>query len=309
MALPSLYKKTGWLVLKILVSLVILGLIFRSIDLSKVLLQLRNLDFGILALSALVTILLMLVRTLRWRMIIRFFKSSLPLGSSVIYVVIATAFSYVTPGKVGEFVRAKYLVDDTKMSYARALGTVLVDKLFDLFVLLVISGVSATYLLELFGMDLGLPLTWLAVASSAIGVATLVAFLPWFWGSARLLPFSYGRRLSRFVLSRSVFARASLLSVLIWLGLGLQAYLVLISLAGPSADYLTVLAAVSLMTIFSMIPISFGGIGVRELVAVKFFSYMGVAPETSVIFSLLYSFISSGAVAILGAVLYTAHKK
>lgn len=67
--------------------------------------------------------------------------------------------------------------------------------------------------------------------------------------------------------------------------------------------------AVPLMALSSQLPISFGGIGVRELVAVYLFSTIGIAAEKSAAFSLIYTFVSFIVPAIIGAFLYLKLKR
>src|SRR3989338_11225922 len=118
------------------------------------------------------------------------------------------------------------------------------------------------------------------------------------------IPEKYRNKLNFF----SEFNRSHLsslcISAAIWLFISAAAFFVLKSMDIPSVSLLIVMIAVPLMALSSQLPISFGGVGIRELVAIYLFSIIGIATEKSAVFSLMYTFVSFVVPAIIGAVLY-----
>ena len=57
---------------------------------------------------------------------------------------------FVTPGRLGEFVKAVYLKSDKGLSLSKGMSSVLVDRLFDLY-LLIILGLIGIWKFDILG--------------------------------------------------------------------------------------------------------------------------------------------------------------
>jgi len=122
------------------------------------------------------------------------------------------------------------------------------------------------------------------------------------------LPKRYKERFKNINLTRKVFLSSIALSFGIWIVLSIQAFLILNSL-GISTSILIVISIVPLMALSSIVPFSLGGIGIREIIAISFLLVIGITAEKSAIFSLFYTFISTGVPAIIGGFLHLFYKK
>ena len=89
---------------------------------------------------------------------------------------------------------------------------------------------------------------------------------------------------------------------MIWLLLSFQAYVILL-LLGAKAPMLATIIVVPLMALSQIIPISKGGIGFRELIAIYFLSLIGISAEKSATFSLVYTFAGDVVPGTIGAIL------
>ncbi|MDE1868010.1 MAG: flippase-like domain-containing protein, partial [Thaumarchaeota archaeon] len=70
------------------------------------------------------------VRSFRWIEMLRFMKIKIPVLKNIIIYFTGYAFS-LTPGKVGEGIRSKYLKDSFEVSITRSLPTVLAERYYD----------------------------------------------------------------------------------------------------------------------------------------------------------------------------------
>lgn len=293
---------------KLAISVAILFFIFRIIGLEKAYNEIANANIFYVFVSFIFVFLAILLKSLRWRNIAGLFNAPISIRESLKYTYISLAFGIITPGRVGEFVKAKYLNDKSGIGLMKSLITVTLDKVFDVAALLGFALIGLSF------FDLGIPVS--PVIFIMLLVLYLFFLLAFFFSPEKLVmvakffvPEKYKTKLNFF----SKFNRRHLLSLgfsaLIWLFLSITAFFVLNALSIPSVPLLIVMIAVPLMALSSQLPISFGGVGIRELVAIYLFSAIGIATEKSAVFSLIYTFVSFVVPAIIGTLLYLKIKR
>lgn len=301
-----LKSNTVKLGLKFIVTTVLIYLVFRYVGVEKVYNELYNLNANYIFLAFLFTFPLIFFKAIRWKGIVSIFNTSIRTGTSVIYTLISIAFAIVTPSRLGEFIKVKYLTDKTRIRYLKSFSTVVIDKGFDIIAMVFLGLLGFSFL------DATAKWANLFVAVFFLYLLILVfvflffdkflTFVPYF------LPKKYREGFKKIALTRIIYLKSILISLVIWLILSIQAFLILNSLEVKTSLLITI-TAIPLMALSAIVPISIGGIGVRELIAISFFSLLGVSAEKSAIFSLLYTFISSGIPAIAGAFLHFFYKK
>ena len=291
------------IIVKLTVSAAVLFFIFRIIGLEKLYSELANANIFYVFVSFVFVFLAIFLKSLRWKNIAGLFKAPISIKESLNYTYISLAFGMITPGRVGEFVKAKYLNDKSGIGLVKSLITAALDKAFDVAAML---GLALTGL-SLF--DFGIPappiIFRILLVLYLVILSSLFFFPEKFVVVAKFfVPKKYNNKLDFF----SEFSRVHLLSLglsaLVWLFLSIAAFFVLKALAIPSVSLLMVMIAVPLMALSSQLPISFGGVGIRELVAIYLFSAIRIATEKSAVFSLIYTFVSFIVPAIIGAFLY-----
>jgi uncharacterized protein (TIRG00374 family) len=199
----------------------------------------------------------------------------------------------LTPGRVGDILRVKYLRQDTGASYSDGLASIVVDRICDLYVLLGFVALGVASLSVALAPELA-QITWLGVALAAGG--PLLVLVP---GVADKFMQAVYRRVAKqdsagmgnFLVSlRSQAVRGAALAVpLTALGFGinyLQGWLIVRAMGLP-LSFMDVLAVLSLASLFSLVPVSVSGIGVREMLFSVLFPYLGSTPEGGVGFGLL----------------------
>ena len=294
------------IIFKFLLSAVLLFLIVRWIGAEEIYSALLSVNIYYILISFVFVLLLTLLKSIRWRNIAAAFKANISLADSINYTFISFAFGFVTPGRIGEFIKGKFLADKSKAGYFRSFLTAVVDKIFDLAALLGLAFLGTAFL------DIDMPFSGLLVLPFALYAAILV--LTWLFFNKTLklakyfIPGKYKDSIRLLRITREFYLSSLGMSFLIWAFLSMTAFFVLKALGIAEISLLTVIVAVPLMALSSQIPISLGGIGVRELVAIYFFSIMGVAAEKSAAFSLIYTFVSFAVPAVIGAILYVRAK-
>jgi len=291
---------------KITLSAVVIFLIFRAIGAEEIYAALLSANIYYIAISFALVLQIILLKSIRWRNIAAAFNIKIGLVDSVNYTLISYAFAFITPGRVGEFIKTKYLADKSNAGYFKSFITVAIDKIFDLIALL------GSALLGIVFLDISLPFSDFLIFPFALYAVALVSTFLFFEKALKLakylIPKRYRDNLKVLSIRREFYLTSLGMSFLIWVILSAAAFFILRSLGIFEASLTAVMIAVPLMAFSSQLPISFGGIGIRELAAIYFLSSIGVTPGKSAAFSLIYTFVSFVAPAIIGAVFYARVK-
>ncbi len=80
----------------------------------------------------------------------------------------------------------------------------------------------------------------------------------------------------------------------------MQGFIILRMLGTEALSFWAVLGIVSLMSFSSVIPITIGGLGLREALAAFLLLSFGIAAEKAVLFSLLYTAVSYAPIVAFG---------
>jgi hypothetical protein len=213
----------------------------------------------------------------------------------------------VTPGRVGDALRAQYLRHDQGVGYADGLASVVMDRLCDLYVLAVIAAVGVAR----FSSILVGRLAWVAWGTVALTIlGPLLLLVP---GVAeRLLGKAYaklagarfgkgapiagerqdaGAGLARFLEAlRSNVGPSLAVTIPLTVGAFLINYLQAWLLARAlhlELSFFDLMCLLSIASLLGLLPISVSGVGVRELFFALAFPVLGYAAEQGVSFGLL----------------------
>ena len=252
------------------------------------------------------------VRTLRWGMLLQKKEVTVSQSKLLFLCFIGTFFSSFLPTIVGgDMVRGYYVFRETN-SHEVSFASIIVERLCGLVVVVVIGFGASIYFLSIQG------LTPLIIASFSGCFATFLVLLLVFnqtlvtrlvqplkpmqrWGMIHRMREIYQATLSyRSHLKTIIWCLV--LSFLYELVIIYIHYLLSLALAW-SIPFNVFILAVPVITIVSMFPFSFGGLGVREAATVVFFSQYAISTANAVSISLMSYSIALVAGAI-GGILY-----
>jgi glycosyltransferase 2 family protein len=215
----------------------------------------------------------------------------------------------LTPGRVGDVLRAQYLKHDLDVPYAEGVASVVVDRLCDLYVLVVFVAVGCVRYAQVLAGSLAW-ITWAGVLATAFGPLVLivpgVAEAVLGRAFARLSPEGGAAGLARFLAAvRASVGRPLLVTLPLTVATCsinyLQGWLIALALGLP----LTLIDATCLLAIASLLgllPVSVSGVGVRELFFALAFPMLGFTPAQGVTFGLLVFFVVYLAMVAVGFV-------
>jgi len=132
------------------IGFLLLWLGFRKLDLSEVWVDIMNADYGWLVFGLFFAILSHIVRSLRWNLLINSLGYKTRLSSTFFSVMIGYMANTAVP-RMGEFARCGMLSRKEKIPFNSLFGTVISERVFDLFVLALIIFFIVIFQLDLLG--------------------------------------------------------------------------------------------------------------------------------------------------------------
>ncbi len=291
-------EKNGWKqkainLLKVLVSTALIYFLIRNIGLEKLWLALKSTNLWILSLVLPIKLFSLLLNGVNVTLFLQAIGKKIKFWKVVVWSNLAWSIGLFFPGRVGEF-SIIYFLKSEGVEFGESTAVALLDKMTTFFVLSVLSIIGVFYY---FSFTSAL---WLAGILLAIMIGSVAIFL-----NARLrglvkeyLLRKYARLFKgfndsfrRILGNKEMLAGNMAVTAIKWF-FSLFAFTVIFLSLGASVRVTDVILISSLATIISLIPISMGGIGLREYSAVYLFSRLGVAPEITLVTYLLNTFIN-----------------
>jgi uncharacterized membrane protein YbhN (UPF0104 family) len=301
-------RKRWWSVARVFISLGLLTFVLLTIGLERIGRILLQAEPGPLLIAFGLFVAGVVVRAIRWRALVLALDLQVPLGRLVYLYFVGTFFNTFLPtGFGGDVVRVLELSQEAQTTVV--LGTVVLDRLTGLLVLFVMALLALPFTAELLPLQ-----TWLTIGALAAG--GLIA-------GGLVLQGSWLRRMGRWLpgplslTGEGPLARAyHAVTACGWRAIGAALFysfifnslLVLLNYlaaraVGMQLSLTYFLVFVPVLSLALMVPISFGGLGVREGVAVLLFTQVGVDQALAVAFSLAVYAIAR-ITGLLGGLLY-----
>ncbi len=282
-------KSSRNLLIKILGSLLILFILFQLIDFDKDTFKevISGLNPAYYFSSLAGVIIVLVIKSMRWQRIIRNEGHHYPAKKAIGAYLASFTIGVITPGRIGEIARLYYLRQDCDVSFLKAFRTIVVDRVFDLGVLVMLAIAALLH----FGGFLG-GNTWLA-AGIGIGVFFILLAVGLFILQLLLKHTAIGH-LGIFHFIRDCLQQALNKQALPLWGITLAAYLVfytavdLIFLAlGIQMRIVDTALVLSVVGLATILPVSWAGFGTREASLVYLLAFYGIPAEVALSFSLL----------------------
>ena len=134
-------SKRRTICLGLVLSLVFLYFAFRGVDIRQVWFNIRQLDSFFIVVSGFLIVAEFILRAFRWKFLLT--PNSAPKVNQLFSVLMIGYFSNnIIPLRMGELVRAQLLGTNYNVNRARALATIVVERLCDMLTLLALFGAS-----------------------------------------------------------------------------------------------------------------------------------------------------------------------
>jgi uncharacterized protein (TIRG00374 family) len=287
--------KTQKNLLRLLGPVLLIGVLLKLPDKSALWDEISGAMGWELALAIALNALITYFKVARWRALLATRGIAYPLAKAWSAFTAVLYVGLLTPGRVGDVLRIKYVRASAGASYADGLASIAVDRICDLYVLGAFVAVGLVRLGSSLTGELQ-QVTWTGLGLSILG--PLVLLVPGM--GDRVMRAVYqrvakhdatGDGMDRFLGSLRVQAvrgapRAVPLTALAFLGNYAQGWLIAQAMQ-IDLGFVEVISVLSLASLFSLVPISVSGVGVRELLFAVLFPFLGQSAESGVGFGLL----------------------
>jgi len=281
------------LLLKLVLSILLLGLVLRSVEPALFWKTIRSADMVLVAVAVILFFPIQLLAAYRWYFLLKQLDRSQPFWSTVRYTILGQLSALFLPGRISGDVVRTIAIAHREREKAPFTLSVIIDKTALLIALSTFAMVGA------FGSRVVSQFATVYVAALGLVLVALVVLIflcrfrsnhipDWVSRFGRRLPFSHWYVLNFASLPRLSFHTIVMLLVL---GFGLQlsytigSYVMARSMhiAINPIDWAAISAIVALVQI---LPVTIGGLGVREGVLAGILALYGVSATQAIAFSL-----------------------
>lgn len=281
-----------------LIGLGILALILLKLDLGATAAALARLRWGYLVLAMAANLPLFGLKAWRWQEMLKMQGIHYPWRDAFLAFVAGLFLGLVTPGRVGEMSKALYLKQDRGVPAGIGLANVLMDRLFDLYTILVLGSLGLVWFRLLPNWALALILAGTVVSLLLPIVLLSERLAAWGLALVRCIPLlrRYDARLAgaaerfqqglRPLLTPRLAMPLLLTQVAYLLFFGQGRWLAQAVDLPVGIVYLAV--CLSVAGVVTLLPISISGLGTRDATLIALFAPVGLAAEQTMAFSTLY---------------------
>lgn len=292
-----------------LVGVFIFIFILLKIDINQTIEIFTKVKIEYIIFSALLFIPHLFVKSLRWNLLLRQQKINYSFFDTFIIYLSSLYVGFITPGRLGEFIKVFHLKNDKNIKYTVGLASVMLDRLFDLYLLLMLSVIcivrfnifnnySNAFLVVLVFLSCLPLLIFKKNVISGILTSSRFRFV------SKIISKKNPLKIKNFILEFTYLLNFKIFTSIILTILGyffffLQCKLIAISI-NLDIGFTNLSLFNSLSNMISFLPISFSGIGTRDAVLVYLFRLINIDAEYAVLFSLLVFITLFGFGGILG---------
>jgi uncharacterized protein (TIRG00374 family) len=260
---------------------------------------------------------IVLLKTTKWMLVVRAMNGRVTAASSFEALMVGLFVGVMTPGRIGDFVRAAYVKD--QLSWGKGIMAVVLDRAMDILSLLVLGLIGIIGISQFANMTI--------ISSTQAGILLLMAVIGTYIALnkrvmkktiypllMRFVPANMAQLLTRVgkefygsvpLLKQNVgfIVAAGIMTIISWFFSITFGFVIMQGLHLP-VEWMVALLAVPVLALVEILPVSVVGIGTRELAAIIILGVFDVAPEQAVVFSLLYFILGYVPSFILGAIIF-----
>ena len=285
-----------------LIGIILFIYIISKVNLNQVINIFSSANLFFIVISVVMLFFAIILRSLRWEIIIKATGFDISLKDCTLIWLKGYFLGGVTPGRVGDLFRAKFLTDKIGISLGKSVLTAVIDRLFDILVIFGLSALGILMISQLFGIELfSLHYLFILLVISGLSLYILISrkptakivsplfnlFVPSKFKETAKINFDEFYKGLDLLKERKQHLFASIsVGILSWLVVGIGCYLIALSLS-LNISYWYLLISIAISSLIALLPISISGLGTREATFIFLFSIINIVPEEAVSFSLL----------------------
>lgn len=277
-------------------------------DIGKIL---KSARVGWLLLAVMVYWLELGARVIRWRALLSHTGSAVGLGNTASAFITGYAANNVLPAKLGELVRVDLISRLSGVSRMAALGTVVIERIFDVLLILLMAGISVGFLVLPETFDLARVRSGMVLLGASVALVIVAGAWIGRNGVSRVRKLSPAMhaRLANLVRGIHTLAmpkqcgRVFAQSLLIW-GLNAVAMWLIVFSFGISLSPLQTLLLMGIVGLAAVLPAPPAGLGVLQYAFTLVFQLLGEPVTIGLVASVAVQAALLGSVTLVGAFLF-----
>ncbi len=292
--------------IKILVSALIIFFLFKMVNFELLIANIKNIKVGFFVLALLLIYPNILMRAIRFRMIINKGGFSISIRDAYRLTLIGSALNIFMPASTGDIVKAYYGYKRHKIR-EEMLSASLVDKVIALLSLFIIGTISSLFF-KFTNFFL------IAALCTAIFLAVLLVpkIIPWKLFNKIIVVFAKKKFDERklvdaFTVDKKLKIETIIISIIGWLITYSQFYLVCRAYSAP-VNYIYLLAISPLVMLARLFPLTLNGIGSTEAMITYLFGLIGISVTSAVVISLTNTLVELIIPGIIGLFIIVREK-
>lgn len=316
----KIFKKIASIILRISVSIILLIFLFRLVDKKNLIEIIKNADKPLLLIAFFVFFSSCALALFRWDMLLKAANIHLPLKRVIISSAGGMFFSLFLPSTIGgDLVRSIDLAVHTKRTH-EVVATVLLDRLSG-YIGLVAVALFATLFGWRFVQDNTGALFSVAIITAVLVAVLLILFNRFLYSRInKLLQTPSAGKIREFIKDlhqemhifrhhTDILVNNLLLSLVIQIISPLTFYIIALSI-GIKINIVYFFIFIPIIGAITLLPISLGGLGLRDATTIFFFAKAGVSKDMAFAMSLV-SFLFILILGVIGGIIYalTVHHR
>jgi len=307
-----LNKKT---IISFIVSFAILYFLIKNIDINGVIAVSKNLDISIYVLAIVVHYSSFYVRGLRWKKLLNTIQIRASTPALTEMVFLSWFANSIVPAKIGDVYRSYLLKKYNSVPISTSLGTIVVERIFDIAVLLILLSVSGAILFKdkipgqiLQSLEVGyilLGLVMLGLVLLKVFKSQIIQIVP---NKFVVIFENLHRSVYDSFSNTSTFVNVSILTIVSWF-LESGRFLLVTRALGVDLDLPLIIFVVLAASLLTAIPLTPAGLGAVEVSIVGILAIMGIDTAVGTSIALLDRLISYWSILAVGAIVYAISDK
>jgi len=288
-----------------LIGIVIFIYFLTRLDFSVIISLFFQMNFSYILIAFLIFIPFYLIKAYRWNLILKIQKINYSLKNSILVYGIGTFWGVITPAKAGDLIKVFYIKKDGH-SWGKSFFNVFLDRLLDIVFLLIFGYLSLFLFFNLFQktiFNFSIFLIALIIISffliknqnyKKIFKKVFYKLVPQDYQESWKLNYQdFIDEIKQYKIKD--YSKIILITLLSWFLYYLMVYFLALGLNIKDVPFWVYPTAVTLASLASMLPISFSGIGTRDVIFILIFSQFGIIFEETIAlsFMVLLTFIAA----------------
>jgi glycosyltransferase 2 family protein len=298
-----------------IIGLFLLAYIIYTIGIEKIILSFSEIPWYYYLIALIVFLPKLFLSVVKWKYICDKQKIPTNIFDLIRLFLIGMVFGAVTPGGLGLHIRIYYLREQSKTTFEKCLANSIIDGTLNLLAGVLIAVIGSVMIFSRFPSFLPIILGFFLLY-----LAAFIFFMEKHRGSTFLnfiikpfIPKKFKTNLDNAMdmmyedlpsLSQTILP--FLLEIIIWVIAATQVYILALSFDLPIPYLDFILISTISVVISNMIPVSIGGLGIREGVFVVFLSSYGIPQEIAFVLSLAGFLVKTLIPGLIGLLLFVA---